>query len=555
LKDFDAIVIGSGAGGLAAAVSLGRLGQKVLVLEQHYLPGGWCHSFNLGGYRFSPGVHYVGELGPDGVTRKLYEGLGIANDLVFLELNPDGYDQVRVGDERFAIPAGRQRYADRLKERFPKEARGIDGYLDTCMAIYRELAEGTKVRSAKDWLSMPWRLRNTLRYGFQGLDRFLDGFTQDPLLRAILSIQVGDHGVPPKDAPVAMHASVVGHYMEGGWYPMGGARSLPKAFIRQIRKHGGEIRMRAEVKRILFEGSGRSQRAIGVEMADGTQIRANTIISNADPAVTYGKLVDKDRLPPRLARRLARDTWSRTALSLFFAAEFDPTEHGLDSGNLWYAETPDIDGLYRLSPDDVARRDVLPGSFLTVTTMKDRTKAYGKVHTMESFAILGWEPFQRFAGTKYGERGEDYERMKRTMTDKMLATVDHLVPGLRDKVVFAELGTPVTNVHYCASTKGNLYGIDKTRWQMGPFAYPVKSPFEGLYLCGASTLSHGVLGATVSGVAAACAATGASRRDVLTGKGDLLTLPADHPETWPEKWRAKALAAAAAPPEEDEVAA
>jgi len=555
LKDFDAIVIGSGAGGLAAAVSLGRLGQKVLVLEQHYLPGGWCHSFNLGGYRFSPGVHYVGEMGPGGVTRKLYEGLGVGSDLAFLELNPDGYDQVRIGDERFDIPAGRQRYADRLKERFPKEARGIDGYLDTCLAIYQELAEGTKVRSTKDWLTMPWRLRNTLRYGFQGLDSFLDRFTQDPLLRAILSIQVGDHGVPPKDAPVAMHASVVGHYMEGGWYPMGGARSLPKAFIRQLRKHGGEIRMRAEVKRILFEGSGRSQRAIGVEMADGTQIRANTVISNADPAVTYGKLVDPERLPPRLARRLKRDTWSRTALSLFFAAEFDPTEHGLDSGNLWYAETPDVDGLYRMGADEVARRDVLPGSFLTVTTMKDRTKAYGKVHTMESFAILGWDAFQRWEATKYGSRPEEYERIKRSLTDKMLATVNHLVPGLRDKVVFAELGTPVTNVHYVASTKGNLYGIDKTRWQMGPFAYPVASPFQGLFLCGASTLSHGVLGATVSGVAAACAATGTSRRDVLTGKGDLVTLPADHPETWPAKWRAKALAAATAPPEEDEVAA
>jgi hypothetical protein len=90
---------------------------------------------------------------------------------------------------------------------------------------------------------------------------------------------------------------------------------------------------------------------------------------------------------------------------------------------------------------------------------------------------------------------------------------------------------------------------------MGPFAYPVKSPFEGLFLCGASTLSHGVLGATVSGVAAACAAAGVSRRDVLTGKGTLLTLPADHPELWPDRWRTKAQAAASAPPEEDEVAA
>src|SRR5688572_28820732 len=91
-SDVDAIVIGSGAGGLAAAVALAQAGQSVAVFEQHYLPGGWCHSFSLEGYRFSPGVHYIGELGPDRMMRRVYEGLGLGADLAFYELNPDGFD-------------------------------------------------------------------------------------------------------------------------------------------------------------------------------------------------------------------------------------------------------------------------------------------------------------------------------------------------------------------------------------------------------------------------------------------------------------------------------
>src|SRR6476619_6503821 len=99
MVDVDTVVIGSGAGGLCAALALARAGQRVLVLEQHYLPGGWCHSFDLDGYSFSPGIHYVGDLAPGGMLRAVYEGLGVADDLRFLELNPDGFDHVRIGSD------------------------------------------------------------------------------------------------------------------------------------------------------------------------------------------------------------------------------------------------------------------------------------------------------------------------------------------------------------------------------------------------------------------------------------------------------------------------
>ena len=73
---WDTIVIGSGPGGLTAALALACKGQRVLVLEQHYLPGGWCQSFTLGGYRFSPGVHYLGDLGPGGGAAQALRGAG-----------------------------------------------------------------------------------------------------------------------------------------------------------------------------------------------------------------------------------------------------------------------------------------------------------------------------------------------------------------------------------------------------------------------------------------------------------------------------------------------
>jgi all-trans-retinol 13,14-reductase len=123
--DVDSIVIGSGAGGLTAALALARGGDRVLVLEQHYLPGGWCHSFPLGGYQFNTGVHYVGTLGPGGALRRIYEGLEVTDELVFCELNPDGYDAAFIGGQRYRYRKGREQLTEGLASAFPAEAAGV----------------------------------------------------------------------------------------------------------------------------------------------------------------------------------------------------------------------------------------------------------------------------------------------------------------------------------------------------------------------------------------------------------------------------------------------
>jgi phytoene dehydrogenase-like protein len=519
-QDVDVVVIGSGAGGLAAAVALARAGKSVAVFEQHYLPGGWCHSFPLGGYKFSPGVHYLGELGEGGRLRKIYEGLGVARDLVFSELNPDGYDRVVMGGgaeaTSFDFPKGRDRLTERLKRRFPQERAGIDGYLRDVANMSRELDAAMSLKGVREIVSFPLRAPTVARWGLRSAETLLAHHLRDPKLRALLAAQAGDHGLPPSRVPAAIHGAVTSHYFDGGWYPVGGGGALARAFVKALRRAGGTIHVRTGVDRILVEEG----RAIGVRLADGTEVRAREVISNADPGVTYGRLLPREHHSRITRARLATQKWSTSAISLFFAVDMDLRAAGMTSGNLWSYAGGDVEraygrGLRAWGPDD----GEIESLFLTATTLKDPSKRARGHHTLEAFTFVSHEAFARWSATACGARPADYAALKEKLTARMISAIGRVVPGLDRHVVFAELGTPLTNTFYCAATDGNLYGTEKSLLGIGPFAHQIRTEVKGLRQVGASTLSHGVMGAHLSGLFAAKDILKCRFDELLTGDG------------------------------------
>ncbi|OQX74553.1 MAG: phytoene dehydrogenase [Bacteroidetes bacterium 4484_249] len=497
--DLDTIVIGSGAGGLSAATCLARAGQRVLVLEQHNVPGGWCHSFYINGYRFTPGVHYLGLLGKGESTRELYEGLGVANDLVFFRMNPSAYEHCRIGDEHIDIPAGFDELNRSLSERFPDEKKNIAKYLILVRNVSRQLQLIPKMSGFWDNLTIPWRTKHLGKYGLFSLKKVINWHIKNPLLKKVLNVQCGDHGLPPSKASFPLHCAVMEHYSGGGYYPMGGGSAIVKALTNAIKKYGGQVRTSQRVKRILLEGNKR-KRAVGVELESGELIFAKRVISNADPGKTYLDLIGVDNLSHRLLKRLTKTKYSCTSLILFLTVDMDVRKAGLDSGNIWMMQNKDTDDIFEdMMRMDITSDDEFPGLLISCTTLKDPTSFDGRYHAIEVVTYINHESFNRFKD-EGNNHSQEYLKFKEHLTLKMINSLEKVLPGISSKIVQQELGTPMTNEHFINSTNGCVYGTEKSFRQTGPFAFKTESEIENLYLCGASILSHGVAGASYSGV-------------------------------------------------------
>lgn len=531
--DYDAVIIGSGIGGLTAALSLSQAGQKVIVLEQHSLPGGWSHSFSFAHHIFCPGIHYIGELGPNERVRRALEDLGLANDLTFTELNPNAYDRTVSGEESFDFPKGKEALALRLEKLFPRESRGIGRYLSTCERIGREWEEMSYFTNGlKDLCSLPFRAPTISRYALCTFRQFLGNFVSDPRLHWILSTQCLDSGSSPARVSGVAQAIVNWHYMNGGYYPQGGMKKVISAYLKAIRKHGGTIMTRTRVERILIQKIG-ARRATGVLLADGTEISARNIISNADVGVTFQRLIDKQWLSRSLSWRLRRTTYSSSCGSVYMVFDTAPRNLGLDSGNVFYSQFLDLERTYNLAlSPNILSANHFPLLFLSADSAKDprRSRKTGE-YTASAFAPMCYDTFKPFEGGSPGKRPDGYATLKSRLSEMMLNSVAQIVPNIKKHLVAYDVGTPITNSYYVLGEKGSMYGTEKILEFIGPFAHKIKTEIDNLYLCGHSTAGHGFVGGLISGRTAAAKALGCLITDLPRAKDQHLKIvPAEPAE-------------------------
>ena len=501
MNDVDAIVIGSGIGGLTAAAILGRLrGWKVLVLERHIRPGGFTHTFHRkGGWTWDVGVHYVGPL-HEGLERDVFTLL--TDDHLRWARMPEVYDRVVFPDFEFGFRAGAAATRSDLVAAFPREAAGIDAWLAAVDRSSGYLAP-MAIRSLLPGFAAPivdLFTGGTRRLSLRRTGDWLGQHIQDPRLRAVLGARWLDYGLPPAQSAMLMHAIISRHYLEGAYYPEGSSASIAACAKKVIEDAGGEVRTNTEVAEVVLEGG----RAVGVRLAKGEQVRAPVVISNAGARNTYLRLLPESA-PVPFREQLRGVAPGMGSVSAFLGLRGSPAGLGTAGENLWLHDELDQDRLAARSGELLDGR--APVSFVSFPSLKDPLATH---HTVEIAAPADAAPFQKWAAGRWYRRGEDYTALKAKLGEALLDAAERRLPGLRDLVEVREIGTPLSTIHFTAHPGGESYGTPATpeRFQ-APWVGP-RTPIPGLYLAGADALVLGVVGAAMGGAFATAAVLGLS---------------------------------------------
>ena len=503
-SNFDVIIIGSGIGGLTAASFLAASGKKVLVLERHYVAGGFTHVFSRREYEWDVGVHYLGDVGHSpSDSARLFRYLS-RGKLKWAPMDAE-YDRLIFPDKSYGLVAGKQQFRENLYQWFPDEKQAIDAYLthlESIKTMSAKLFYAEKV--VPDIIAKAlggWMRKGFLKYAGKTTGEILDGLTKNPQLKAVLTGQWGDYGLPPSQSSFAIQAMVANHYLYGACYPVGGARQFAETIIPPIEAMGGKVLVRAEVAEILVENG----RAKGVKMADGRELYAKTIISNAGYSNTMEKL-----LPP--SARKAEFNAAALGLEpsgghvcLYLGFKKTPEELQLPKTNYWIYPGYDHDAqvaAYAQNPD--AEFPVVYISFPAAKDPDFQNRYPGK-STIEIITMLPWEWVEKWESGKWKKRGADYEDWKEAISQRLLKILYKHVPTTQGAVHYYELSTPLSTKHFSNYPKGELYGLSHTPARFQQRKLGVKTPIKGLYLAGQDAVSCGVAGGMIGGVFCASA--------------------------------------------------
>ncbi len=509
--DWDVIVIGSGIGGLVTASQLAAKGAKVLVLERYLIPGGSGGSFRRAGYTFDVGASMIFGFGQKGHTNLLTRALADVGEHCTTIPDPAQLEYHLPGGLSVAVDRNYESFIAELTARFPHEAKGIRAFYDTCWQVFRcldampLLSLEDPAYLAKVFFKAPLACLGLARWLPVNVGTVARAHIQDPNLLRFIDMECFCWSVMPADRTPMINAGMVFSDRHAGGinYPKGGVGVIAGRLVAGLERHGGAIRYRSRVVKVLLEQG----RAVGVRLAGGEELRARRVVSNATRWDTFG---DPDSAGPRPGGAAKLPSKTMSGQSLIDGADTPAAER------TWRRR-------YRPSPSFISlhlgvRADLIPEGthvhhlllerwedleaeqgtvFVSMPSLLDPSLApegHQIVHTFTPSSMEAWQ----------GLSPSEYRVKKQADADRLIARLEAILPGLAGAITHREVGTPRSHRRFLGRMGGSYGPIPAMRLP-GLLPMPFnRTGISGLYCVGDSCFpGQGLNAVAFSGFACA----------------------------------------------------
>jgi prolycopene isomerase len=447
----DALVIGGGVGGLTLANLLADGGLKVLLIERHWMLGGFCSTFRRRGFIFDAATHFYPLLGnPATLTGRILEKLKIPTEWVKM----DPVDRFHIpGLDPFDVPADFDPYLARLKQVFPGEQAAIGAYFSELRQAYLYgllyYFRGVDDARARRWENLT-------------VEDKLSQHFRDPRLRTLLMADNSHWGAVPGRTSFMFDAMLRLSYFLGNYYPKGSSQQFVDDLGQALEDRGGWVARCVEAERILIENG----RAVGVEVRTAAKreperfiVRADYVVSNGDALHTYRDLIPET--PPALIARLGEMTPSHPCFLVHIGLRGIPQQ-----------QLNRIEGYYWDRCDPSAVLDTVFKIF--TTTRFDPTLAPPDCATLIVQKVT----------PRRVEPGVDWEAHKAEVENYIMGRLRQILPGIDDHIVLKLSATSRTAFRYTMNLHGAMLGWEMSPDQLGAGRLPNETPFENFYMVG-----------------------------------------------------------------------
>jgi all-trans-retinol 13,14-reductase len=501
----DYLVVGSGLSALSFGALMARRGKRVTVLEAHYLPGGFGHTFAFGKppdvYRFNAQFHYVWNCGETEVVGRFLRRLGLDDEVTFERYDPDGFDRMRMPGYALDIPNDRALLAERLTALFPNQADRCVAFLDEVWAVDDAITRYVEHGQSLRLVTVLPALRRLFGHRNHTLQDVFDAHRVPPAAQTLLALQWPDFLLPPARLSFFAWAMLFAGYVRGAYYPTHHFEHVIDTLVRSIEEDGGEVRLQHRVTQFLFDGD-RAVGAVAEEVdRDGVatgvvhEIRASEVVCNMDPR-RAADMIGPERFAPKVRRQLAYEYSPSNFMAYCVVEGLDLRDHGFGRSNLFHTEEPDLNVAFdrMVERGDYAR----PSFAMTVPTLLSpvRTDCPPGKQIVELLTVADYE---RFKNLQFAKR-KQYTALKQRIFDAIVEVIERdYVPGFRDALCFKMLGSPTTNERYVNAPQGNSYGANMTPAQFGLGRPTWRSSIPGLHFCNASAGYPGFAGTIWTG--------------------------------------------------------